>query len=175
MLLEALNTPPEHEAHWADSFQETVRLLDDPGLSTPVRRHLHTLEKKTEGFPLNRAMGLWFQSHAGLSPTAMDAFSASDGTVTSQSTLLKLIVAFGMEEQEAMAFLHLAGSDFTLRRDLVVLACLRCGLCRMDALYQFLALYAPEITEAYEKPYQNLYTEDQVEVFCTVNYGILPG
>lgn len=47
--------------------------------------------------------------------------------MTSQRTLLKLVIGFGLEEPGAWEFMETAKSTFAVRRDLVVLACIRCG------------------------------------------------
>lgn len=172
-VLAAVNAAPDHGARFAEDFRSAMTALDSEKLSPPVRRHLRLLAKPYEGEIMNPTEKQWFEAHAGISPTALSPVLRGEG-VTSQSTLLKLTAAFSMTEAEAEIFLRLAGSNFTLRRDLVFLACLKCGLVRVDELYWFLNLYTNEISEAYEKPYQNLYTEDQVAVFCTANYGFLP-
>ena len=44
---------------------------------------------------------------------------------TSQDTLLKLVIGFGLDETGAWDFMDTAKSAFAVRRDLVVLSCIR--------------------------------------------------
>lgn len=85
----------------------------------------------------------------------------------SKKVLLKLIVAFAMPEEEAKAFLAEVGAGFVARRDLVVQACIRHGIYRMDELYVILGHYR---LEQYEKSFQNLYKDSQVSDFCELEH-----
>jgi len=75
-----------------------------------------------------------FLIYARIGRDAWEAFYASGSNNepsapkrTSQETLLKLVVGFGMCESCAKRFLEKIGSGFFMRRDLVVLSAIRCG------------------------------------------------
>ena len=72
-----------------------------------------------------------FKIYAFIGKDAWESFYlAKDGkdkqAKTSQKTLLKLVVGFGLEEPKAWDFMGVAKSAFVMRQDLVVLACIRC-------------------------------------------------
>ena len=64
-------------------------------------------------------------------PTGKEAWEAfylsktEEPKKTSQDTLLKLVIGFGLTEPKAWTFMEAAKSTFVLRRDLVFLACIR--------------------------------------------------
>ena len=71
-----------------------------------------------------------FLNYAVIGKDAWEAFYLSktepgEPKKTSQETLLKLVIGFGLDEPEAWAFLARVESGFVLRRDLVFLACIR--------------------------------------------------
>lgn len=75
-----------------------------------------------------------FLIYAWISTDAWEAFypvrGESQARRTSQETLLKLVIGYSLKESAARTFMETAGSAFVVRRDLVVLAGIRCGFCR---------------------------------------------
>ncbi len=71
-----------------------------------------------------------FSNYACIGRDAWSAFSCSndseDVKKTSQGTLLKMTIGFGLDEDKAWKFMDTAGSTFVVRRDLVFLACIHC-------------------------------------------------
>lgn len=93
-----------------------------------------------------------FLAHSDISPTAMHVFQHDEPDDTSQKTLLKLLIAFGMDETAARAFLALVDSGFLVRRDLVVLSCIRSHVYQIHDLERILDCF-----NDLKPPYQNLY------------------
>lgn len=104
-------------------------------VNKPLREDVHRLQKRT-GMSVSD-----FLAYAGVSTDAWEAFypipkdAEEEGNVekdepkkkTSQKTLLKLIIGYGLDEQEAKAFLAHVNSTFVMQMDLVFLAGIRCG------------------------------------------------
>lgn len=91
----------------------------------------HDLRKKVHGLRERTGMSLVdFLAYAIIGKEAWEAFYPLEdpsfrGKKTSQDTLLKLVVGFGLNEPAAWQFMQTAKSAFVVRRDLVVLACVR--------------------------------------------------
>ena len=102
----------------------------------PLQRN-EDLQLKNLVHKLRKSTGMKvydFLSHALLGPDAWAVFyfnprSRIKRTApnTSQDTLLKLVVGFQLGEEDAKAFMRTARSAFVTRKDLLVLACIRCG------------------------------------------------
>lgn len=75
--------------------------------------------------------------------------------LTTQSTLLKLVIGFGLSPHEGKAFLALVDSAFLTRRDHVVLACITEALYDVYVVHVILELSQSD--SPYEKPYINIY------------------
>lgn len=77
---------------------------------------------------------------------------------TSQDTLLKLVVGFGLDENRAWNFMETAKSTFIVRRDLVVLSCIRCACKDPVEVLEVLDYFneAPDGERYYVNPYDRL-------------------
>lgn len=96
-----------------------------------LREEVHRLRKAT-GMTVSE-----FLVYAWISTDAWEAFyttqrqeetgvAQEERKKTSQETLLKLVIGYGLDENAAKDFMHAAHSMFVVRRDLVVLAAIRC-------------------------------------------------
>lgn len=91
-----------------------------------LRKKVHELRKQT-GLSLSD-----FLNYAFIGKEAWEAFYPLDDESykekkTSQETLLKLVIGFDLDEAGAWDFMDTAKSAFAVRRDLVVLSCIRCA------------------------------------------------
>ena len=115
----------------------------------PLKREVHTRRKNT-GMSI-----LEFLNFAFVGKDAWEAFypipGEEDGSETnpspaprntSQDTLLKLLIGFGLGESDARALLALAGSDFILLRDLVFLVSIRTGFGHPDLMPEILDYFS---------------------------------
>ena len=101
-----------------------------------------------------------FKIYAFIGKDAWESFYlAKDGkdkqAKTSQKTLLKLVVGFGLEEPKAWDFMGVAKSAFVMRQDLVVLACIRCRYTDHMEVMEILDYFAEG--ENGEVLYSNIY------------------
>ena len=101
-----------------------------------------------------------FKIYAFIGKDAWESFYlAKDGkdkqAKTSQKTLLKLVVGFGLEEPKAWDFMGVAKSAFVMRQDLVVLACIRCRYTDPMEVMEILDYFAEG--ENGEVLYSNIY------------------
>ena len=97
-----------------------------------------------------------FCSRSFISQNAWEPFRKKwEEGLTSQGTLLKLVIGFRLSRRAGEDFLALVGSGFVMRRDLVVLACMLCGIYDVYTLHDVLDFFA----EGYggERLYGNLY------------------
>lgn len=98
-----------------------------------------------------------FLSRAFISEKAWKPFSGGrEDRPASQGTLLKIIICLAMTPDDGKAFLALVNSGFVMRRDLVVLACMCCGIYDVYELSDILETFS----QGYggEKLYGNLYS-----------------
>ena len=79
----------------------------------------------------------------------------SKDRLSSQATLLKLVIGLSMDCDEGSSFLSRVESGFIVRRDLVVRSCIACGIYDVYELYDILELFAKGYGG--ERLYQNLY------------------
>lgn len=91
-----------------------------------LREKVHKLREET-GLSLAD-----FLNYAVIGKEAWEAFYPLKDELyrekkTSQETLLKLVIGFGLDEEGAWEFMDTAKSTFVVRRDLVVLSCVRCA------------------------------------------------
>ena len=90
------------------------------------------LREKVEALWSNTGMFLAdFQNYACVGKEAWEAFYISKKNPeklrrTSQDTLLKLVIGFGLDEEGAWDFMDTAQSAFIFRKDLVFLSCVCC-------------------------------------------------
>ena len=101
-----------------------------------------------------------FKIYAFIGKDAWESFYlAKDGkdkqAKTSQKTLLKLVVGFGLGEPKAWDFMGVAKSAFVMRQDLVVLACIRCRYTDPMEVMEILDYFAEG--ENGEVLYSNIY------------------
>jgi len=97
-----------------------------------------------------------FLDHCFISLKAWEPFrEKSKDRLSSQATLLKIVIGLSMDYEQGCGFLSRVESGFVVRRDMVVRACLACGIYDVYELYNILELFA----EGYggERLYQNLY------------------
>lgn len=137
-------------------------------VNDPLKREVHVRRRET-GMAI-----LEFLDFAYVSKDAWEAFypippegddppaqekGIPDIRSTSQDTLLKLIIGFGIPEADARALLGLAGSDFTLLRDLVFLAAMRTQYGHPDYLPEILDFFAEdeEGKTRYANPYARIF------------------
>lgn len=129
-------------------------------VEVPLKREVHRLRKET-GKMLSD-----FLSYAWVSTDAWEAFypvptdekpeeQEEKPKITSQDTLLKLVVGYGLNENEAKRFMEIARSAFALRKDLVVLAGIRCRCGTPMEMSEILEFFAqgPEDKRYYSNPY----------------------
>lgn len=119
-----------------------------------LRDIVHELRKGT-------GMGVTeFLNYAFIGKDAWEVFYPVKGEPnkvkkTSQDTLLKLVIGFNLDENNAWAFMDTAKSTFAVRRDLVVLACIRCAYTNPIQVQEILEFFAED---GYgERYYKNLY------------------
>ena len=120
-------------------------------VNDPLKREVHFRRRET-GMAI-----LEFLDYAYVGKDAWEAFYPIPGETdsekeeesekkeprnTSQETLLKLLIGFGLEESDARALLALVDSDFILLRDLVFLASIRMGYNHPDLLPEILDFFA---------------------------------
>lgn len=146
----SLALSPEECAEFNRRIIQSVFTVDEG-----LRAEVHRLREAT-GMTVSQ-----FLVYAWISKDAWEAFYPTrragdrEGKRTSQETLLRLIIGYGLEETAARAFLTMAGSMFVVRRDLVVLAGLRCGYgkpMQMQEILEFFSLGADG-----QPCYENLY------------------
>lgn len=119
-----------------------------------LRDTVHELRKGT-------GMGVTeFLNYAFIGKDAWEAFYPAKGDPnqikkTSQETLLKLVIGFSLDENNAWAFMDTAKSTFAVRRDLVVLACIRCAYTNPIQVQEILEFFAEDGNG--EPYYKNLY------------------
>jgi len=106
-----------------------------------LRDKVHRLRKQT-GLNLSD-----FLNYAFIGKEAWEAFYPLEdesfrGKKTSQETLLKLVIGFGLDETGAWDFMDTAKSTFAVRRDLVVLSCIRCGYTDPIQVQEILEFFA---------------------------------
>lgn len=98
-----------------------------------------------------------FLDRSFISEKAWKPFSrVGGGRPASQGTLLKIIIGFTMTPGDGREFLALVGSSFVMRRDLVVLSCMCCGIYDVYELSDILEAFSHGYGG--EKLYGNLYT-----------------
>lgn len=119
-----------------------------------LREKVHKLRKQT-GMSLSD-----FLTYAFIGKEAWEAFYPLEdesfiGKKTSQETLLKLVIGFGLNEEAAWQFMEVAKSAFVVRRDLVVLSCLRCEYTDPMEVQEILEFFAEGRNG--ERYYTNLY------------------
>lgn len=119
-----------------------------------LRAEVHRLQKAT-GLTVSD-----FLVYAWISTDAWEAFypvRREEGArkKTSQETLLKFVVGCGLDETEARAFMETAHSMFVVRRDLVVLAGIRCDYRRPMEMQEILDFFS--LDRHGEPCYPNLY------------------
>ena len=107
----------------------------------PLREKVHKLRKQTGLTVLD------FLTYAFIGKEAWEAFypledKSFNEKKTSQETLLKLVIGFGLDEAGAWDFMNTARSVFAVRRDLVVLSCIRCGYKDPIAVQEILDFFA---------------------------------
>lgn len=112
-------------------------------VSASLRREVGDLLEKT-GMNASR-----FRDYAFIGKDAWQPFQTPKTTEalprkTSQETLLKLIIGFGLEEEPAWAFMETAGGTFMLRIDLVFLACVCCGYQKPLWVMEILDFFAED-------------------------------
>ncbi len=106
-----------------------------------LREKVHKLRKQT-GLSLSD-----FLNYAFIGKEAWEAFYPLEdedfkGKKTSQETLLKLVIGFGLDETGAWDFMDTAKSVFVVRRDLVVLSCIRCRCTDPIQVQEILEFFA---------------------------------
>lgn len=107
-----------------------------------LREEVHRLREGT-GMSVSQ-----FLVYAWISKDAWEAFyparqaGEQEHRQTSQETLLKLLIGYGLDEDAARAFLGIAGSAFVVRRDLVVLSGVRCGYCQPMQIQEILEFFS---------------------------------
>lgn len=125
---------------------------------------------KTEVHRLREATGMTvseFLAYAWISTDAWEAFYpicserkeepiSKKQKKTSQETLLKLVIGYGLNEEEAKNFMRTAHSVFAVRRDLVVLSGIRCGYQHPMQMQQILEFFAE--SRDGQRYYINLYS-----------------
>ena len=119
-----------------------------------LREKVHKLRKQT-GMSLSD-----FLTYAFIGKEAWEAFYPLEDESfiekkTSQETLLKLVIGFGLSEEAAWQFMEVAKSAFVVRRDLVVLSCLRCQYTDPMEVQEILEFFAEDRNG--ERYYTNLY------------------
>lgn len=131
-----------------------------------LREDVHNLRKKT-GLSVSN-----FLAYACISADAWEPFypvpknAEEEGEEkktaeeprrkTSQKTLLKLIIGYGLSEQKAKAFLAHVNSAFVMRLDLVFLAGIRCGYNHPVEMQEILDFFSED--QNGEAFYPNPYT-----------------
>lgn len=108
-----------------------------------LRKKVHELRKQT-GLSLSD-----FLNYACIGKEAWEAFYPLEdenfkGKKTSQETLLKLVIGFSLDERGAWEFMDTAKSVFAVRRDLVVLSCIRCGYTDPIQVQEILEFFAED-------------------------------
>lgn len=149
-LRHGLGLSPEECAAFNSRIIQSVFTVDEA-----LRTEVHRLQEAT-GMTVSQ-----FLVYAWISKDAWEAFyptrraGATEGKRTSQETLLKLVIGYGLEEAAARAFLKMAGSMFVVRRDLVVLSGMRCGYCQPMQMQEILEFFAQGADG--QPCYENLY------------------
>jgi len=106
-----------------------------------LRQKVHALRKETGKSATD------FLNYAFLGKEAWEAFYPLGDECfrekkTSQETLLKLVIGFDLCEAAAWQFMDIAKSTFVVRRDLVVLACIRCACTDPILVQEILEFFA---------------------------------
>lgn len=125
---------------------------------TNLRNTVHQLQKNT-GMTLTE-----FLDYAFILKSAWEAFYKSNEEPdklkkTSQATLLKLVIGFDLDETGAWNFMDTAKSTFALRRDLVILSCIRGGYTDPIQVWEILDYFAQSDSDV--PYYSNLYHEER--------------
>lgn len=131
-IVSALELTPEEEAELRPLFLRGT--FDDvEALKAPVRDGI-----AAKGLTITEFLGL-----AYISADAWEAFRPNArGIVTSQGTLLKLVIGLILPPEGAWDFLGLVHSGFFMERDLVVLTCMHSEIYDIERLSEVLEKYS---------------------------------
>ncbi len=132
-----------------EAFNRTI-VVSTFDVNRPLREDAHKLQKQT-------GMSVFdFLIYACVSTDAWESFypipkkdeeekdnpkEANPTRKTSQKTLLKLIIGFGIDEDRAKEFLANVNSAFVIRLDLIFLAAIRCGYNHPIKMQQILDFF----------------------------------
>ncbi len=152
-----LSLTPEEVLEFNSRIIRSVFPVDEP-----LRTEVHRLQKAT-GMTVSE-----FLTYAWISPDAWESFYPIRGEkeadslqkeqrkTTSQGTLLKLVIGYGLDEEDAKSFMRTAHSVFAVRRDLVVLSGIRCGYQQPMQMQEILEFFAE--SRDGQRYYINLYS-----------------
>ena len=131
-IVSALELTSEEEAELRPLFLRGT--FDDvEALKDPVRAGIAAMELTIAKF-----LELSY-----ISADAWEAFqSGARGKVTSQGTLLKLVIGLKLSPEEAWGFLGFVHSGFFMERDLVVLTCMHSEIYDIERLSEVLEKYS---------------------------------
>ena len=148
-IIDTLGLSPEE----AEAFSKCV-ISHVIYVTKELREKVETLREKTGMFLTD------FQNYACVGKEAWEAFYISKKNPeklrrTSQDTLLKLVIGFGLDEDGAWEFMDTAQSAFIFRKDLVFLACVCCNHMDPVDVQQILDFFNAdkEGTPCYHNPY----------------------
>ena len=100
-----------------------------------------------------------FYHYACINPDVWSTFLSGAHT-PSTVTLMKLVVALGLDEHQAREFLALSGAGFNLKDPChrVLLACIECGYRDPESVCEILEFYEGVYARK-GKPFKNIYRE----------------
>lgn len=116
-------------------------------LVTPILLDKVNRELEAQGIGLIQFLDANYMTDGAWAPyrkekEEKDASAESRNRITTQDTLLKLAIGFKMTPDESKAFLQLVNSDFIMRLDVVILACIYCKIYEPEQLYYILEAFS---------------------------------
>lgn len=124
---EAFELEP-HECELLESKILKDTFLMSEELSELSKNYLEDLVKTTlgkESFLKSDIIKI-LEEKADLTKSVLETIETTDSKIK-QNTLLKLIVAFGLNDKESNAYMEVAGSGFYRKLDVIFLSCIACG------------------------------------------------
>ena len=100
-----------------------------------------------------------FYHYACINPDVWSTF-LSGTHAPSSATLMKLVVALALDEEQARQFLALSGAGFNMKDPChcVLLACIECGYRDPESVCEILEYYE-DVYARKSKPFKNIYRE----------------
>ena len=139
------------------TLEETMRRRAQQGTASDYV--LRMLPERGFALPDGQPDCVRFYHYACINPDVWSTF-LSGTHAPSTVTLMKLVVALGLDEPQAREFLALSGAGFNLKDPChrVLLACIECGYRDPESVCEILEFYEGVYARK-GKPFKNIYRE----------------